>query len=46
VREVLATLEQERAKRRQGEPSELMDLLIAYDWNANFALGPRAREVL
>ena len=46
VPEVLATLEAERAKRRSGEPSELMDLLIAYDWNQNFALGPRKREVL
>ena len=41
VREALATLESERARRRRGEPSELMDLLIAYDWNANFKLdGP------
>lgn len=46
VPEVLATLSRERAKRRSGEPSELMDLLIAYDWNQNFALGPRQREVL
>jgi DMSO reductase family type II enzyme iron-sulfur subunit len=46
VREALATLERERAKRRAGEPSELMDLLIAYDWNESFALGAREREVL
>jgi len=46
VRDALATLEGERAKRRSGEPSELMDLLIAYDWNESFALGPRARQVL
>jgi DMSO reductase family type II enzyme iron-sulfur subunit len=46
VREALATLERERARRRRGEPSELMDLLIAYDWNRSFALGPGEREVL
>jgi DMSO reductase family type II enzyme iron-sulfur subunit len=38
VRDALATLERERAKRKRGEPSELMDLLIAYDWNAMFRL--------
>jgi nitrate reductase beta subunit len=42
----LATVRNERAKRRRGEPSELMDLLIAYDWHESFALGPGAREVL
>jgi hypothetical protein len=41
----LATLRGERAKRRRGEPSELMDLLIAYDWNESFAISPRAPEV-
>ncbi len=46
VNEALRTLEGEREKRKRGEPSELMDLLIAYDWNENFALGPREREVL
>jgi len=44
--QALATLERERAKRRAGEPSELMDLLIAYDWKENFAIGSRRREVL
>ena len=39
VREALATVEVERAKRKRGEASELMDLLIAYDWNENFQLG-------
>jgi DMSO reductase family type II enzyme iron-sulfur subunit len=39
VREALATVETERARRRRGEPSELMDLLIAYDWNECFRLG-------
>lgn len=46
VESALATLTAEREKRRQGEPSELMDLLIAYDWNDNFALGAGQREVL
>lgn len=32
VREVLTTLERERARRRAGEPSELMDLLISRRW--------------
>jgi DMSO reductase family type II enzyme iron-sulfur subunit len=41
VREALATIESERAKRKRGEPSELMDTLIAYDWNESFKLtGP------
>jgi len=39
VREALATVEAERAKRKRGEASELMDLLIAYDWNESFQLG-------
>ena len=39
VRDALATVEAERAKRKRGEPSELMDLLIAYDWNESFRLG-------
>jgi len=42
----LTTLEGERAKRKRGEPSELMDLLIAYDWNESFALEPGEAEVL
>jgi DMSO reductase family type II enzyme iron-sulfur subunit len=46
VMAALATLKGEREKRRRGEPSELMDLLIAYDWNENFALAPRTREVI
>jgi len=41
----LETIVAEREKRRRGEPSELMDLLIAYDWNRNFALGPKDAEV-
>ena len=39
VREALATVEAERAKRKRGEASELMDILIAYDWNESFQLG-------
>lgn len=39
VRDALATVTAERAKRKRGEPSELMDLLIAYDWNESFKLG-------
>lgn len=36
----------EREKTRSGGSSELMDLLIAYDWNDNFKLdAPRQREV-
>jgi hypothetical protein len=35
----LATVEAERAKRKRGEASELMDILIAYDWNESFQLG-------
>jgi DMSO reductase family type II enzyme iron-sulfur subunit len=39
VREALATVEAERAKRKRGEASDLMDILIAYDWNESFQLG-------
>ncbi len=45
VSHALNTVETERRKRRAGEPSELMDLLIAYDWNDNFRL-EGAREVI
>jgi nitrate reductase beta subunit len=38
-------VEDERAKRKAGQPSELMDLLIAYDWNDNFKLDGK-REVI
>ncbi len=34
----------ERAKRKQGQPSELMKLLIAYDWNKSFKLDEKNRE--
>ncbi|HMV71064.1 MAG TPA: respiratory nitrate reductase subunit beta [Pseudomonadales bacterium] len=36
----------EREKTRRGGNSELMDLLIAYNWNDNFKLDARQREVL
>jgi DMSO reductase family type II enzyme iron-sulfur subunit len=39
VHEALATLAAERERRRRGEASELMDLLIARDWRQSFALG-------
>ena len=35
----MVTIEAERQKRKRGLPSELIDLLIAYDWNKNFKLG-------
>ena len=38
VHQALATVEAERAKKKQGQPSELMDLLIAFDWNENFRI--------
>ena len=46
VNQALATVKAEREKRKRGEASELMDILIAYDWNDNFALDDRVREVL
>ncbi|GIW40831.1 MAG: hypothetical protein KatS3mg076_1408 [Candidatus Binatia bacterium] len=38
----LRTLEEEIAKKKRGEPSELMDTLIAYEWKE--LLGPFARD--
>jgi steroid C-25 hydroxylase beta subunit len=38
VDRALATLAAEMDKRRRGEPSELMDLLIARDWKSLFAI--------
>ncbi len=38
VRDALATLEAELQRRRRGEPSELLDTLIAYRWHE--LLGP------
>lgn len=39
VSEILKVLERERDKKRAGQGSELMDLLIAFDWNKNFKIG-------
>jgi DMSO reductase family type II enzyme iron-sulfur subunit len=47
VHDALATVEAERAKKKAGQPSELMDILIAYDWNQNFHIDPAVhREVI
>jgi len=46
VSDAIETLKTERAKVRRGETSELMRLLIAYDWHDNFRIAPNAREVL
>ena len=46
VKRVLSVVEAERDKRKRGEPSELMDILIAYDWNDNFKLDGAVREVI
>lgn len=40
----LATLKAEMAKRRAGEPSELMDLLIARDWKSLFKIEDARRS--
>jgi DMSO reductase family type II enzyme iron-sulfur subunit len=45
VHAALATLTGERERRKQGHKSELMDLLIAYDWTQNFHLDT-ARAVI
>ncbi len=46
VHGAMDTLLAERDKRRQEQPSELMDLLIAYDWNESFKLDGKTREVI
>lgn len=46
VERAITTLEEERSKKKAGDSSELMDLLIAYDWNKNFALEANQREVV
>lgn len=45
TQEILDTLVAEREKKKRGEKSELMDLLIAFNWNDNFKLEPQHREV-
>jgi ethylbenzene hydroxylase subunit beta/complex iron-sulfur molybdoenzyme family reductase subunit beta len=42
VKRALQTLEGEISKRREGNPSELMETLIAYDWKE--MLGPFTRD--
>jgi hypothetical protein len=42
VGEALRTLEGEMARRKRGEPSELMDILIGYRWEE--FLGPFTRD--
>jgi ethylbenzene hydroxylase subunit beta/complex iron-sulfur molybdoenzyme family reductase subunit beta len=42
VHQALATLKEEMEKRRRGEPSELMDLLIGYRWTD--LMGPFAKN--
>lgn len=42
VRSVLHTLETEMAKRRRGEPSAILETLIAYEWKGMF--GPFTRD--
>ncbi|BFM15641.1 nitrate reductase subunit beta [Maricurvus nonylphenolicus] len=39
-------VKQEREKKKQGLESELMDILIAYNWNDNFKLDEQTREVI
>jgi nitrate reductase beta subunit len=46
VGEALQVLRTERERAKRGERSELMDLLIAYNWHDNFKLGPNQREVI
>lgn len=47
VHRSLEILHAERAKKKQGQSSELMDILIAYDWNDNFKLEKtNTREVI
>lgn len=38
VHTAMATLQAQRERRKNGQDSALMDLLIAYDWNDNFHL--------
>ena len=42
----LDVLKTERQKRKQGKRSELMDLLIAYEWKKNFRIPGHAHEVI
>jgi hypothetical protein len=42
VRTALRTLETEMGRRQQGQPSELINTLIAYEWKT--MLGPFTRD--
>jgi DMSO reductase family type II enzyme iron-sulfur subunit len=46
VATALDVLRAEREKRKAGKPSELMNLLIAFEWKQNFKLDHGAREVI
>lgn len=45
VHQALAVLREAREQKKLGNDSELMDLLIAYDWNKNFALDANQKEM-
>lgn len=45
VHHALDILREQRSLKKAGNGSELMDLLIAYDWNRNFALDASQREI-
>ena len=45
VHTTLDVLRKAREQKKNGNSSELMDLLIAYDWNNNFALGANQKEM-
>lgn len=46
VHHAMRTVEEERAKKKRGEASELMDLLIAYRWADNFRIVPQQKTVI
>lgn len=45
VHHALDILRKEREQKKAGNGSEMLDLLIAYDWNKNFALGANQQEM-
>src|SRR5690606_5256795 len=45
VHTALDVLRKAREQKKNGNRSDLMDLLIAYDWNNNFALGANQKEM-
>jgi ethylbenzene hydroxylase subunit beta/complex iron-sulfur molybdoenzyme family reductase subunit beta len=46
VLDALVVLKEEMAKRKKGEASELMDILIAYDWKEMFGGFDRNPETI